>query len=971
MHHPAWNSKSPDQPMRFSYFEIEKLRYNEIINPNEVIRKKMQRSARVSISCAKSTEAMAHDIAKRMNDAGIKTSVDMPSESMLPINWGASTLDSFEFALGSQVDYCIILLDSSYLSDKYYPYKRRRLIEAIHNRNGFVLPVQVGEDPIEIVGLTNFLGKIIVSPGDSEQVLINFMQKIEEVQKNSETNIRFDTDFERIISLYSPESPRVLEGSDRSRRIGYDIFVVTNALIGVNTNFICLYDGIVQSSTVSAIVSKHHDSLKVGPNIVLLPKDASHKNPETRKNLVSTAFNKSNIKINKMFYVDEFTWTYCTPDTFRSAASRFHIRGFVDPAIGGPDSGAAMKYIFDWYDSSLAPILLLKGAGGIGKTTLTQAFANDLLFTRNKPVFFIDDNAICGYFLKSPDAFFDGFSIYDAYRALHDGLDNSTVPISKEAFFANLLNGNFVIIIDGLDQVIARLGGRFSVVSFLETIYDHERKSYSKVIITCRAAFLADNYYTPQIIDADVLPFDRSRAEAFLSARFPSLPKVVERSLRAAAALTSDGLEANFYPFVLDIVANTQQSVIEQAGSDFGDYDDIPTMMLPGDQNDIIIHRICAREVKKYPQGLSAENQIISLLALAAKYRGIVDRDIVHALIEDAIGEKFDDGQLTAFTAHPLLSSEARNVSFRYEVIQQHFRTMCVARLFNEGRNPTESDIQLLAEHNKLSKQLRGNCIPRLTGDRDSLNFRALEILDVLNKIQKDGGMDRRVQRAKSAVFWIVLYHSVRSKLPTKEEATETLLTLFGSENIISNASIVDVDTKVIFDLSGKNVINCDFINMSYFWECEFDVKTLFEKCTLMYLPKHEGVGTLARRSNFNLDSCVADQTVLDALNEQAQRVNSERSRWLEDVSGFLKIFYKAGTLYPQKESLIKGRYHGKTDIYLVIDRLLSAGVVERHVNYKNKKIGPELAVATYWRVDVIKFVLEDNLSHQLKVKLR
>jgi hypothetical protein len=361
--------------------------------------------------------------------------------------------------------------------------------------------------------------------------------------------------------------------------------------------------------------------------VVILPKERMQIRLEIRLNNIKSIFDKAKLRIANVFYLDEFVWQHCTPPSLHETDPLFSIRGFVEPSIDSPDHQGAVSFVTNWYYNHPTPILLIRGSGGIGKTTLAQEFSNYLIGKEKKKILFIDDDVISEYFLRSSDEFAEGFDVYQAYRALL--AKSGGEVLSADRFFLNFNSGNFLLIIDGLDQVIARLGNRFKVNEFLASVYPTDNSQRRKAIFTCRAAFLPESYFSPHITTVDVLPFDKTQAEFFLSNRFPNMPKIVDRCLSLASSLTREMSSTHFYPFLLDIVANLIQSRLQSqvAISDTNEDADAAepfasSILSASNDNDYIVYRVCAREQKKYPHGLTPDQQVRCLLSLAVIHGG-------------------------------------------------------------------------------------------------------------------------------------------------------------------------------------------------------------------------------------------------------------------------------------------------------------------------------------------------------------
>jgi hypothetical protein len=175
--------------------------------------------------------------------------------------------------------YCILLLDRSYLDDKWFRYRKSKLLKVICRRRGFVLPVQVGDQPIDIHGFTSHLGKLKVGPHDAEVIASFFLQKISSIEEHVESPLGEPLDFEKILDLYDDnlDLHAIDRHTDGNRKIGYEYFRANDAVTKQNTNFILLYEGAVLQSTIEHIHSKHANLLagRGSTTVVILPKERS------------------------------------------------------------------------------------------------------------------------------------------------------------------------------------------------------------------------------------------------------------------------------------------------------------------------------------------------------------------------------------------------------------------------------------------------------------------------------------------------------------------------------------------------------------------------------------------------------------------------------------------------------------------------------------------------------------------------
>ena len=305
---------------------------------------------------------------------------------------------------------------------------------------------------------------------------------------------------------------------------------------------------------------------------------------------------------------------------------------------------------------------------------------------------------------------------------------------------------------------------------------------------------------------------------------------------------------------------------------------------------------------------------------------------------------------------------------FAYDVVHLHFRNVYVGYFFRMSVPISEEAISLLGERNKFAPEFLRDCVERISLSRDDLVFRALTILDGIDaRVDPEGALERG--RAKTTIFLILLQQRQLLNSVNRAEATAVLRELFGRDNTLTRIALVDVRESVALDFRGLSVRQSEFVNYDYFWECEFDGSTTFSECTLKLLTKPEALTISARRANFDMNTCVVDGTVLDALAVQKERLISGKRKKIEDVGTFLWGFYKGGRLYPQREAHLKSKYRGSWDVYHMIRALKDAQVIRTHVNNK-AHIGPELIVMEGLEADVLKFILEDNTTEALRRRL-
>ena len=147
---------------------------------------------------------------------------------------------------------------------------------------------------------------------------------------------------------------------------------------------------------------------------------------------------------------------------------------YVDPVIEGTENRITDE-IYDWYEYGDEKILIVKGAAGIGKTSLVSRLIADTYGDSDTPNN-LNENEVYPIILRK-------------HYSKFDNIDAQRMPIEV---FEKILNvtemnlDNSLIILDGLDE-LTLLSTEFNCNEFLKNLsIELERFSNTKVLITSR-----------------------------------------------------------------------------------------------------------------------------------------------------------------------------------------------------------------------------------------------------------------------------------------------------------------------------------------------------------------------------------------------------------------------------------------------------------------------------------------------------
>jgi len=812
-----------------------------------------------------------------------------------------------------------------------------------------------------------------------------FIFKIKDEEYEDEKEFKVHKEALKILQLFNKNTKfkemwRVAEGNSKNK-IGYVIFLEKNAVYQKDYFHLFLYQGIHLTETFSHLRANYPQIFKLDNLIILLPKEKEQKNYDKRIKNVS-----DNLKPLSIFYIDDFIREECSPSFFndQSSSTYLQITNFVVPSIKiinkdgsntlvenfNDNSLAPLKF---WFENGATPILVVKGSGGIGKTTLAKYISDKFLqINKKSKVIFIESKVIVSKLnSQEEESESDTINLYNFYEAATPDINER---LSKDVFKLNFDAGNILIVIDGLDEIISNVR-KFKAEEFLSSIEKFTDEIHDgKLIITCRSYFWEANKYTSDLIQSiEILPFNKEQSVKFFSASFPGDDKKIDRSISISKEFsfpTDDGVE-EYQPYALDVIrliVNSQRELLVTDAS-FNS-----NVLEQKNRRDYILFRICNRELDRVNQ-ISVDEQIKFFTHLAVTKRGTIKSENFRQEVFDSLGREINETTIEAFKGHPLLHKLDSNFKFKYDFFIDYFRNIYISsfiRIDSPNEKISDDFIHILAESCWFGSEMVDDIKERIQSWNDT---DLLKISDLIQQaLLASEHLEGLRRKAVSGLFSIALAINHKFNSNNIIENTTLLKILFETESPKGNL----YGLSIVNFLSGKDTVRFDFSNLIIhdcyintfhsFWKCNFNINTKFISPTLLNIEPVDSFDVVVTRDIF------INPTADDKFSVQFEREELKSKNIEENIIFILKSFFRQfhirGKIDKQPYSRLKLRFTTINQKYFDFKRFVKTLENSSLIHQFSEQDTDKIDVNDIYRTDLSKFVNDGSMSPVIQLNI-
>lgn len=806
--------------------------------------------------------------------------------------------------------------------------------------------------------------------------------------------------FIKILSDYNTNENEVKYLEDKSinlqteeGRIGFDLFLENDRRYKRSTYHIAINANANAVKTIEYVKKNSTDLFRIDSFIYLLRKKSKN---STIKNQIENLFIENtsyNIpKPNSIDYIGdiikkisrnrssiEFTpKSYILPKAFIETPSARELEySITKQELTGTEKTISSEYILNWVNNSSKPILLILGKGGVGKTTIAEYISN-LITDDNENVsnIFINSVHLKNRLNIEASQSTVSISLYDVYK---HSINNQNI-LDEYYFGQNLDCNNFFIILDGIDELISKVG-LFDIKSFIESIiyYNDDIKGL-KVIITCRTEHW--DYFTNENLQiVELKAFDKVQMENFFVKNFTK----DSRDFNKAIAITSkfhklkeESKEINIYhPYALELIVLLIKDKVNIEEFHTSLQSDRLNLNI---DTDFIIANICAREA--YLEGeprvtdLTIDEQV-KILEYIALFDGKLSISELPIAIEFGINKNIEreqnfNSQILAksFISHPLLKVDGDLVSFAFDFHADIFKTTYFAHSLNIDNLNEEIKSEYLSflSDFKFNSEIIQNICNRVNawGDTQKLN-----IQELISIVEGSKNQDIRTQLLSGIFNFAFHLNSFFSKSGSqnKIENTNLIKDIYLNQNRIKNLVLLNIENQVYFDFSEVSVFeNCVFNSYKSFWSTTNKWKSdvQFINCKFSNL----GIRTTSEKlewkvdkkyTNFDINSQKnMDEEFKDQFKERDdEKILKEEIE--KHVKAFIHFFWRSGYFHSQNLDIstdscitpLNVKYHKFSTIKLTIEDFLEVCKEFSFIDYGeyNKMITINVHKNHFWEL--------------------
>ncbi|MHA3982929.1 NACHT domain-containing protein [Acinetobacter venetianus] len=587
----------------------------------------------------------------------------------------------------------------------------------------------------------------------------------------------------------------------------------------------------------------------------------------------------NNISI-KTDYIENYIWDQCLPASFKKPSNIENDPYFVDQALffDNGDSIFSQELISKISivrEDGDKPTYFIIGSGGAGKTTFCDETikAIDKITSKGKR-----KKALMLSSFELPEDIPNNInvhSIQDLYFLLkgdHGGINRSILEL-------NISSGNFILVIDGLDEIVSKLKDRFNINGFFESI-DNLNHTYqnSSILITSRDLSYCLDYKS--IVGVKILNlkgFDVDLSKKYFEKRFKNKENAFDLEKKSLKYLSELSSGNNTTPLMLALISDLVEDGDDLKINSSSDY------FIDENPLDNIVYSLISREIDKQNLEITTDQYFQIIKDIVVEYNGKISNTQLRDLVEITT-ESTNDDYYKAFYISPLLSKRRSDYHIKYDSLELWFKKRA---LFSCLRKRKVFDYNCLKVFSTTNAYLGEDLISdfnNLDLDTDFLNENIKFYLKEI--IAKERVLDVDMKIISGLLYLFVAKNKINDKCDLSIAIKSLLPIEFDKiKKICIYGSFHPIDFNDIVVSEGyfnryTNLSNCIFP----------ENKTIFYDSTFINFSADD----FSKKSSLNknhFDNCSLDKGLLEVINKVENTIVNK----VENIKHDLKKIFKCG----------------------------------------------------------------------------
>lgn len=663
-------------------------------------------------------------------------------------------------------------------------------------------------------------------------------------------------------------------------------------------------------------------------------------------------------------YFDDFVWASCLPQTFRENSlpkerTSFFIKQSLDPVS---DVGAlpamplsAAEYVAKILEKphEYSPVHVVIGPAGIGKTTFCDDIAAYINQQNRKRVILL--SATDFREISNSTVIDSVSSLYEL--AVANDLMDSAYSIENHNFEINLACGNFVLLIDGFDELESHLGASLNFDKFMHSLSELEDCFRKVLVILTVRDYDVDRFKrVRQASICRLRGFSTEDTDRYLVERLPkesiNEANMLLHSFNDIGVVERSMTIPLYASLICDYLVDKQSLKVNSSAQIL----DSAKFFTSAKPLDALVKKIVDREIAKQSLGNIGPDDFFDILIeiIRAPQHTVTEAALISYVAAcDSGGSSVNSKN---FLRNPFLRWEGKTISFRYDSLTYFFKSRLLARKIKEGQFSQSPTLDFMAEFHAGEGPLYDEVKAVLPAEMYRSTPEALRWFQgLLLYSGKESESQLPWRKAMSAFLYWALSPDIG-----KGDRSDSMNTYFGG-NSWANCSIygrfyplnlIDISVYGGHIENFSNLQSCDYTTdrpVFYSTHVVFDEKSKPEKL---------------ERALFATNCTYSPNLAISFhAKELADESNHELVR--DNIYKILKVGFRSNRFYWKSEDVYKNvTVIGKFSLAAYLSLLTKEGVLTFELSDPGSE--PGYVLSKIWREDARKLIEEKNLTQRM-----